>query len=175
MKTRLYIFVLLLISASAPIAANAQGEKRPRTEAEYRIRTLSQLITLLPETFVDNPHLKDENLRIVVHADPLPSRVKVFYDGTSRPLNENRKQVITQWANRYAGAPEFYTRPYETEMLFTEDGKSYWLAVRKEFLPRFEQELKKGDALELFLIKLGNARIDDKLEPVLLVEKFVKQ
>ena len=175
MKTRLCLFVLLLILAGAPISANAQGEKKPRTEADYRVRTLSELTTLLPDYMADKPQLKDENLRIVVHADLLPSRVKVLYDGTARPLTENRKQVITQWANSYAGAPEFYTRPYETEMLFTEDGKSYWLAVKKEFLPRFEQELKKGEAVELFLIKLGNARIDDKLEPVILVEKFVKQ
>ena len=175
MKTRVFLFVLLLILAGAPIAANAQGEKKPRTEADYRVRTLSQLAALLPESFADNPHLKDENLRIIVHGELLPSRVKVLYDGTARPVTENRKQVITQWANRYAGMPEFYTAPYETEMLFTEDGKSYWLAVRKEFLPRFEQELKKGEAVELFLIKLGNARIDDKLEPVILVEKFAKQ
>lgn len=175
MKTGLWLLLLLLISVGATISVYTQGEKRPRTEADYLVRTLSQLAALLPETFVDSPHLKDDNLRVIVHADPLPSRVKVFYDGTARPVIENRKQVITQWANSYAGAPEFYTRPYETEMLFTEDGKSYWLAVKKEFLPGFEQEMKKGDALELFLIKLGNARIDDKLEPVILVEKFVKQ
>ncbi len=88
---------------------------------------------------------------------------------------ESRKYVIRAWAKEFAGAPEFYTVPYETEMLFTEDGESYWLAVRKEDLPKFDQELKKRDALELFLIKLGNAHVGGKLEPVLLVEKFVKQ
>ena len=175
MKTGLWLLLLLLISAGATIPVDTQGEKKPRTDADYRVRTLSELTTLQPEYMADKPQLKDENLRIVVHADLLPSRVKVLYDGTARPLSENRKQVITQWANRYAGAPEFYTRPYETEMLFTEDGKSYWLAVKKQFLPRFGQELKKGDAVELFLIKLGNARIDEKLEPVILVEKFVRQ
>jgi len=175
MKALLCLFVLFLASASATIPAHTQGEKKPRTDADYRVRMLSELTTLQPDYMADKPQLKDDNLRIVVHADPLPSRVKVLYDGTARPIIENRKQVITQWANRYAGAPEFYTRPYETEMLFTEDGKSYWLAVRKEFLPQFEQELNKGEAVELFLIKLGNARIDDKLEPVILVEKFVKQ
>jgi hypothetical protein len=175
MKTRLWLFVLLLISAGAPIAANAQGEKKPRTESDYRVRTLSELTTLQPNYMADKPQLKDESLRIIVHADPLPSRVKVFFDGTSRPVTENRKQVITQWANSYAGAPEFYPRPYETEMLFTEDGKNYWLAVKKEFIPRFDKDLKKGEGVELFLIKLGNTRMDDKLEPVILVEKFVKQ
>jgi len=60
-------------------------------------------------------------------------------------------------------------------MLFTENGESHWLAVRNEFLPQFEQELKKGDAIELFVIKLGSARDEaNKLVPVLLVEKYLK-
>jgi len=46
--------------------------------------------------------------------------------------------------------------------------------VRKEFVTQFEQELKTGDTMELFLIKMGNIRVDEKLEPVLLVEKFLK-
>jgi hypothetical protein len=175
MKTRLSLLVLLLASAGATIPAYSQGEKKPRTEADYRARTLSELTTLQPDYIAKDPQYKDPNLRIVVHGDLLPSRVKVLYDGTSRPVVENRKQVIREWANRFAGVPEFYTVPYETEMLFTEDGKNYWLAVKKEALPQFQRELKKGEAVELFLIKLGNARIDDKLESVLLVENFVKQ
>lgn len=171
MKTRLFLFVLLLTSICA---AYTQGEKKPRTEADYRSRTLRELTTLLPDYMANDPQAKEPNLRVIVHADLLPSRVKVLYDGTARPLVESKKQVITSWANRFAGAPEFYTAPYQTEMLFTEDGESYWLAVRKDSLPRLEQELKKGDTIELFLIKMGNARIDDKLEPVLLVEKFGK-
>ena len=170
MKSRLCI--LLLIWVGAMIPAYTQGEKKPRTDADYRWRTLRELTTLQPDNVAREPQSKD--LRIVVHGDLLPSRVKVLYDGTTRPLDENKKQVITSWANKFAGAPEFYTVPYQTEMLFTEDGESYWLAVRKDSLPRFEQELKKGETVELFLIKLGNARIDDKLEPVLLVEKFGK-
>ena len=171
MKTRLFLFVLLLTSIGA---AYTQGEKKPRTEADYRSRTLRELTTLLPDYMANDPQSKEPNLRVIVHADLLPSRVKVLYDGTARPLVESKKQVIASWANRFAGAPEFYTAPYQTEMLFTEDGKSYWLAVRKDSLPRLEQELKKGDTIELFLIKMGNARIDDKLEPVLLVEKIGK-
>jgi hypothetical protein len=168
---KLCIFALLLISAGA---AYTQGEKKPRTVEDYRWRTLQELTTLQPDYLGRDTHNKDPNLRVVVHAELLPSRVKVLYDGTTRPLVGNKKYVITEWAKHYAGAPEFYTVPYQTEMLFTEDGKSYWLAVRKEALTKFEQEFKKGDKVELFLIKMGNAHTGDKLEPVLLVEKFSK-
>ena len=176
MKRRLCIFVLLLTSASATILAHAQGEKKPRTEADYRVRTLLDLTTLQPDYIANSPDYKDaKDLWNVVHGELLPSRVKVVYDGTTRPAIDRKKSVIKEWANRFAGMPEFYTVPYETEMLFTEGSKNHWLVVKKESVPQFEQELKKGEMVELFLIKLGNARVDNKLEPVLLVEKFVKQ
>jgi hypothetical protein len=177
MKTRFCLVALLLISVSATIVAYSQGQKKPRTDADYQIRTLSELMTLQPDNIANNPDYQNsKNLRMVVHPALLPSRVKVLYDGTTRPVVFKRKLVITEWANKFAGAPEFYTVPYDTEMLFSENGTSYWLVVKKEFLPKFEQAFKKGDAVALFLIKFGNAHIDedDKLEPVLLVEKFEK-
>ena len=171
MKSRLCIFVFLLISAGA---AYTQDEKKPRTAEDYRPRTLRELTTLQPDYVGRETPRNDPNLRVVVHADLLPSRVKVLYDGTTRPLVESKKQVIAEWARHYAGAPEFYTGPYQTEMLFTEEGENYWLAVRKESVVKFEQEFKKGATVELFLIKMGNAHSDDKLQPVLLIEKFGK-
>lgn len=175
MKAR---FCLLIFLLSLTLLTFGQGEKKPRAPEDYRPRTLRELSTLVPDIIAESPEYKanaDKELAIMVHADPLPSRVKVTYHATTRPLNEQKKIVIKNWANRFAGAPEFYMAPYETEVLFTEDGENYWLAVRKEFLPKFDRELKKGDVLELFLIKLGNIRIDDKFEPVLLAEKYIKQ
>ena len=173
--SRLCTFMLLLTALSATIVIYAQGEKKPRTHADYRARTLQELTTLQPDYIAKDPSYKDAaSLRIVVHGDLLPSRVRALYDGTTRPIVDLRKGVITAWANKFAGAPEFWTVPYDTEMLFTEAGKSHWLVVRKDALTKFEQELKKGEAVELFLVKLGNAPVNDKMEPVLLVEKFVK-
>ena len=175
MRTRLCLFVLLLTSLGATIFAY-QGDKKPRTLADYRQRTLRELSDLQPDYIARDPTYRTgKDLRLVVHGDVLPSRVKVVYDGATRRLVEEKKYVILAWANRFAGAPEFYTAPYDTETLFSEEGENYWLPVRKEFLPRFEQELKKGEVVELFLIKLGNTRIGDKLEPVILVERFEKQ
>ena len=150
----------------------SQGPKKPRTLDDYVPRTLQQLSPLQPSYVANEPSYKDA--RIIVHGELLPSRVKVIYTGEKRPLLQEKKTVIESWANKFAGAPEFYTVPYDTEMLFTENGESYWLAVRKEFVTQFEQELKQGDTIELFLIKMGSKRIDGKLEPVILVEKFLR-
>lgn len=179
MKIRLCLLVLLLTSVAATILAQGPHPKKPRTPADYTPRTLKQLMTLQPDPIEKDENYqrsaKDPMLRIVVHGDLLPSRVKVSYEGMTRPLHEDRKSLIKRWANQYAGAPEFYTTPYQTEALFAENGENYWLAVRTDSLSTFDRELKKGEAVELYVIKMGNIRIDDKMEPVLLVENYVKQ
>jgi len=174
MKTLLCLFVLLLVSATIP--AYGQGVKRPRTPEDYRPRTLRDLSTLYPDyiTASDAFKNKDDTLRIILHTDLLPSRVKATYQASTRPLNGDRRSLITQWAKEHAGSLEFYTS-YDTEALFTDGGEDFWLAVRKESLPQIEQELKRGDAVDLFLIKMGNIRMDNKMEPVILVEKYIKQ
>jgi len=172
MKHRVRLIVLFIILTTPTVLVYSQGEKKPRTLEDYIPRTLQQLSVLQPSYIATEPSHKDAS--IIVHADLLPTRVKVIYSGEKRPLNDRKKTVIVSWANRLAGAPEFYITPYDAEMLFTENGENYWLVQRKEFVTQFEQELKKGDTVELFLIKMGNIRIDDKLEPVILVEKFLK-
>jgi hypothetical protein len=177
MRSRVCLFVLLL---SLMTTIYGQGEKKPRAPEDYVPRTLQQSSTLLPPTFAAELARRPAGdlPDVIVHSDLLPSRVKVLYEGTTRPLNKMKKDIIQSWAHQFAGMVESYTVPYQTEMLFTENGENYWLAVRTESLPKFEQELNKGDAVELFIIKMGNLKLaetDNKLEPVLLVERFAKQ
>jgi len=161
MKITLFCLALLIICAQA-------GVKKPRELADYAPRTLNELAQLKAAS------VENINENITIQGDIVPSRVKVVYEGTSRPLIEIRKDAIGEWTRRYAGAPEFYTRHYETEVLFSEGEGKYWLVVRKELLPAFEKGLKKGDVVELYLIKLGGVRNGDTWESVLLVEKFTK-
>ncbi len=163
-----FTFGLILVFALVGVMFAQAGPKRPRELADYTPRTLEEVAQLQgrsPENF---------NRNVIIHGDFFPSRVKVVYELTSRALSPNKKNTIAAWANRFAGAPQTYTAPYQREVAFSENGRRYWLAVRKEFLPRFDQELKKGDTVELFLLKLGSARNGDKWEPVFLVEKFLK-
>ncbi|HET6976271.1 MAG TPA: hypothetical protein VFI24_08105 [Pyrinomonadaceae bacterium] len=171
MKLKIYPILMLSILLT-PTLVYSQGPKKPRTPEDYTPRTLQQLSELQPDYVAREPAHKDA--AVIVHGELLPSRMRVIYSGEKRLLLQEKKTVIDGWANKFAGMPEFYTVPYDTEMLFTENGESYWLAVRKEFVPQFEQQFKKGDTLELFLIKMGSRRINDKLEPVILVEKFLK-
>jgi hypothetical protein len=174
-KQRTSHFVLLLTLLLCAGYAHGQDSggakpKRARTPDDYQLRTLKEVVSIGS----DAKSLGNKEETMIVEADILPSRVRVTYAGSARPLPENKKEVIRQWARLYAGFPEFYTKPYETEMLFIEDGTEYWLAVKEQSLPRLKQELKKGEAIDLYLIRLGAAKISDKWEPMLLVESFQK-
>ena len=179
MKTRICLFTLLLVSLTSSLLASGQTPKRPRTPEDYKPRTLKELSTLVPDIIAANPEYQKsaKELAILVHGDLLPSRIKVVFDGTTRPLDDRKKGIVKQWADKYAGMPEFYTGPYETEALFSDGAEHFWLAVRKESVPTFGQELRIGESVELLVIKLGGIRMnqsDQELEPVILVEKFVK-
>ena len=174
MKTRICLF-LLLLSITGATLAYAQGEKKPRTVADYEPRTLQELSTLLPETFrvalAERGVEGNKDMKLIVHGQLFPSRVKAVYGGTRRPLPEDKRNVIIGWANKFAGMPEFYTVPYQTELLFTEGSEKYWLAVHNDLLAT---EWKQGESLDLCVIKLGNVRIGEEFQPVLLVERVIK-
>jgi len=179
MRTRVSLF-LLLFSITATVVVHGQNEPKPRTEKDYIPRTLSALSDLYPPMIAKALNERSEEDKrqtaIVVHNELLPSRVKVVYDGTLRPIDEHKKAVIVGWANPRDQAPKIDTTPYQTEMLFTENGKDYWLVVPQDSLLKF-QELQRGDTVELFVIKMGNIRLkrtDEKMEPVIVVDKFAK-
>ena len=78
---------------------------------------------------------------------------------------------MRQWANRYAGAPETYTKPYEVDVAFTEAGTVHWLTFSKKTLDSL-LKANTGKPVDLFLIKMGAVKQGDNWVPVLLVESF---
>jgi hypothetical protein len=169
--------VLLLLLAFFLGGGHAYGQgslgpqpKKARTPDDYKPRTLKEVAA----QGADAKSLGNKEETMKVYADILPSRVRVTYTGSARPLPQIKKEILRQWARLYAGFPEGYTKPYETEMLFNEDGAEHWLAVRKESVSRFERELKKGEAVDLYLIRVGAAKASDGWELMLLTESFKK-
>ena len=178
MRSRVSLFILLL-SMTATILVYGQDEKKPRPLEDYQRRTLHDLSTLYPPSMANELKKRsDQELKemaLVVHSDPLPSRVKVEYVGKLRPINQLKKSLLISWA--HGEVPVINTAVYETEMLFAEKGEGYWLVMRQEDLLQF-QGLKTGDAVELLVLKMGNVRLergDEQMEPVIVVEKYLKQ
>ncbi|MCU1264077.1 MAG: hypothetical protein JWM21_395 [Acidobacteria bacterium] len=156
-----------LVYGQAPSRATP---KKARTAADYEIRTLKELA----ENKAEGDSLGNMAETMRVYSNILPSRVRVTYAGSTRPWPQIKKETLRQWARLYAGFPEGYTRPYETEMLFIEDGKEHWLAVRTDSLPLIKKALQRNDIVDLSLIRVGTAKSPSEWELVLLVESFQK-
>ena len=168
----LVLFLALMLGLGPAYGQGRLGAKpkTARTPDDYQPRTLKEVVGEASGAEMR----RDKQDRMIVHGDILPSRVRVTYKGSARPLPPIKQEVLRQWARLYAGSPEHYTAPYETEMLFTEDGAAHWLAVKKKLLPQFEEGLKEGEAVDLYVIRLGGVRTDGKWGPVLLVETFAR-
>lgn len=162
--------LLVLINlASAQPAGEAQ-KKRPRSLEDYQLRSLKEIATLKP----DASSVRYKRDRLVITADELPSRVRVAYAGLTRPIPRLKKEVIQNWARLYAGSMEHYTEPYQSEMLFVEDGVRYWLAIPKGSPLLSKQSLKMGESLDLYVIRMGASSAGNKYDWTLLVEKSRK-
>jgi len=98
--------------------------------------------------------------------------VRVTYKGNVRPASKIKKDVISYWSNKYAGAPQHYIVAYTSEALFGEAGINHWLVVNSRVVPRLKREIRRGQAVDLHLIRMGAYKVGDKWRWVLLVEDF---
>lgn len=172
MKRQCFHLVVVALSLGA-ILTYGQGSlgptpKKARTPGDYKPRSMKAVSA----SDLKEEISRNEKEKVIVRGDILPSRVRLTYRGRSRLLPQAKKDVLYRWAQLYAGSPEHYTQPYETELLFREGKTDYWIAVRNQAMAQFEKEVKKRKAVDLYLIRLGWAGSGNEWEPLLLMESF---
>lgn len=175
MRYRRFLPALLcafLFSSNLAVGQDPTGPqpKRARTPADYKLRTLKEIAELGATIAAERDDDRKGDANTLTHGDLLPSRVRVNYKGAARPALKIKKDVISYWSNKYAGAPQHYIGAYNTEVLFSEAGISHWLVVNKRVIPRMKRELKLGRPVDLHLIRMGAYKTGDKWRWVLLVE-----
>jgi hypothetical protein len=163
---------VLLISLLAHVASAQEPTgprpKRARVAEDYQVGTLKELAA--KATSAESIGNKQETM--VIDPDLSPTRVRATYAGLTARIPEAKAELIRQWARRYAGAPETYTKKYEVDVAFTENGSDYWLTFSKKTLDSFWKADVLNKPVDLFLIKMGAIKQGDKWTPVLLVESF---
>lgn len=165
-------FAAVLLISLLDLAASAQEPtgsrpKRARVAGDYQVGTLKELTA--KATSAESIGNKQETM--VIDPDLSPTRVRAKYAELTGRTPEAKAELIRQWALRYAGAPETYTK-YEVEVAFTENGTHYWLTFSKKTLDSFWKGNVWTKPVDLFLIKMGAIKQRDKWVPVLLVESF---
>ncbi len=139
---------------------------------DFKPRTLSELAGM--EKDVERDRDADGKPGVVFHGDILMTRARVVYTGSSRPISDTKKEMLSNWAEMYTENKEAYSKLYEADWLFTENGTEYWLPVQKKISGYFEKELKKGDEIDLFIIRAGGIYLKHKWDWLLFVEEFQK-
>ena len=170
MKLRILFAVVLSIFALASTVRlqepTGPRPKRPRTPDDYQAGTLKDLAAKAAS--VEARGNKEETM--VVDSDLSPTRVTAKYAGLTARTPQTKAELIRQWARLYAGSLDTY-KPYEVDVAFTENGNQYWLTFTQKTLSAFWNS-NSNKPVDLFLIKMGAVKQDDKWAPVLLVERF---
>ena len=171
LKTSFATVLLIPLLGLATSAQEPTGPrpKRARVVEDYQVGTLKELAA--KATSAESIGNKQETM--VIDPELSPTRVRATYAELTARTPEAKAELIRQWARRYAGAPETYTK-YEVEVAFTEQGSIYWLTFRKKTLDSFWKANVLKKPVDLFLIKMGAVKQGDKWVPVLLVESFRK-
>lgn len=164
--TASFAAVLIVSLGLSLYAQEGPRPKRARTAEDYQPGTLKELAAKAP----NQENRKDETM--VIDPDLSPTRVRATYAALTARTPEAKEKLIAEWARRYAGAPETYTKTYEVDVAFTENGSDYWLTFKKKTLTSFLNSDKWNKPVDLFLIKMGAVKQGDNWVPVLLVESF---
>jgi hypothetical protein len=140
----------------------------------YLPRTMTEIIVIInPEGELDT--LAENELYVEMGLDyQCPSSVQMIYSGEFREVIDPRYAVIVIWLDTFA--PQLTTSEreelFETEALFTENGKEYWLPVQKPLIKIMKEELEPGDEVTLFLLWVGATKVEDETDYAFLVNAF---
>lgn len=103
-------------------------------------------------------------------ATGLPIKVTVIYGGQSRSMSEANRDAIANFAGPKQNIIDLFTQ----EFLFIENGVEYWLPLQKQMIPFVDQELAKGDRVQLLTLWVGYSHPQDKIHHTFVVNEFCK-
>jgi hypothetical protein len=160
------IFVLLFITL-----CEVRAQEFPWHD--FKPRTLSEIIK--QNVGLQKDSMKDVTSKhqIIIDADPLPSVIRMTYTGKTKAISKERKNYLKLWIDSF-DKNKVFNEIYDVEMLVAEDSTQYWLLVQKQLLPAFEKEIKVGEPVDLYIIRMGGFLTESGWDWMFIVEEFRK-
>lgn len=100
----------------------------------------------------------------------LKFKVEFEYLKSTTTANDTRKTYIDQWFKGY-----WQDKPNDMfihEILFSNNGEKRWFFVQEPTLKYYNEELKKGDKVYLYLMFVGTLVVENKTEYMFVVNEF---
>ena len=151
----LKILIISFVLIGNSLAAYAQNDF---AYEKYLPRTLGEIEELAVAMQNTKPEINNpKSGELIFDADFLYSHVRVKFMNKSRPVSAERKEVMGLWQKTFA-FDEKVIASFETEYLFRECNKDYWIPVQKPVASYFPKELKEGDMVTLYLMRATGKR-----------------
>jgi hypothetical protein len=158
------IFVVAALVCLLPQSASSQDEDRWK---KYESRTLQSILDSEAEG------LDASGANVYLSADSFPSRVKLAYLEKSRPLPDEKKRLLEEWARMWKGrVPADTAEVFQTEVLFGEGSQEHWIAVQKKLLSPLAKEAKAGQVMTTYLMLMGAIKVDGHWEWLFAINEF---
>jgi hypothetical protein len=135
----------------------------------YKPTTLTELKTTLF-------HFPEKHVGMTINAEATskPVRVKAVYLADLRQMSPFRREFIRKWWGATFKISDDFTQLFEQELLVEAEGEQYWIPVQSQLIPDFQNELKSGDKVELYVMAIGSIDHEDKHEWIFIINEFQK-
>jgi hypothetical protein len=122
------------------------------------------------ESFSSSPEAKMTINAIAAHH---PYKVRVAYFDEYREISDDKKELITTWA-QMTEIQDSFVGFFGHEMLFKYGSTPFWFPIQSQLLPHFKKELKKGDEVDLYVMFVGTVWEAGRTQWVFIVNEFKK-
>jgi hypothetical protein len=150
-----YTFCVAVMVAGCFMLGIARAEFNYK---RYRPYSLAQAVA---------DHTHDEEADWVIAAGSFKYRVRVTYTGQRRDIKVSVRQLIANWVKSLDLSPKILDL-FKQEILVREDGSQYWLPIQEELLPHVAREIRTGDLVDLYIMRVGSTQT----ESVFIVNEF---
>ena len=127
----------------------------------------------LSETIDKNIKASDNKNGFVIDSRQLKNKAQVIFTGDVRKSDDKRFEFIQYWLETI-NLPSGAANLMANEMRFTQDGKDFWMPVRKSILDEMQAKFKKGDSVEIHTILAGGTVAENSIDWIFMVGEFTR-
>lgn len=127
----------------------------------------------LSETIDKKLKASDGKNGFVIDPRQLKNKAQVIFTGDVRKVEDKRLEFVRYWLETI-NAPSGTANLLADEMRFTQDGKDFWMPIRKSILAEMQARFKKGDAVEIHTMLPGGIVVKDDIDWIFITGEFTR-